>query len=146
MTSIISSLVRVVKTLIMSVACSFLFLFLRLIEAHHLSMFHGLVFLIFLVGISVDSYRFSSLYSGLYDTVFGLVLPAVICFGCAFVGYFFFPETLFDFLFLPLRVFEGFGFLSIHSLLATTAISLLTIFVMGWIGSMHPIDFEEEYF
>ncbi len=143
---VLSSFIRMFKMLSMSICCSFFLLIMQLFFNQNFTFLH-VVSLIALIGlIGVDTYRFSSLYPSLKDGLLGLLLPMLGCFVIIAAGYFFFPENLFNYLFLPLRAFEVLNFLGGHSLLLSCACWFVAIILMSWIGSMHPIDFEEDYF
>ena len=142
----LASFIRMFKMLSMSVCCSFFLLVMQLFFNQNFVFLHVVSLVAFLGIIGVDTYRFSSLYPSLKDGILGLFLPLVGCCGLVAVGYFFIPENLFNYIFLPLRAFEGLDFLGAHSLLLSCACWLVVIILMSWIGSMHPIDFEEDYF
>ncbi len=146
MSLLLSSFIRACKILIMSIACSFLLLVFQLIQVNHTSVFHITVFVILLVCLGADTYQFSSRFSDKGDTIFGLIFPMFFCLGLSILGYFCFPEVLFDFLFLPLRAFEEFGFLSLHSILMADTLWIFTVFLLNRIGYMHPVVMDDDYF
>lgn len=142
----LSSCIRMFKMLSMSVCCSFLLIILQLFFNQNFTFLQVTSLVLFLAWIAIDSYQFSSLYSTIKDSLLGLFLPLVGCFIIITLGYLFFPENLFNFLFLPMRAFEALNLLGIHSLLLSALCWIVTMFSMSWVGSMHPIDFEDDYF
>ncbi len=142
----LSSCIRMFKMLSMSVCYSFLLIILQLFFNQNFTFLQVTSLVLFLAWIAIDSYQFSSLYSTIKDSLLGLFLPLVGCFIIITLGYLFFPENLFNFLFLPMRAFEALNFLGIHSLLLSALCWIVTMFLMSWVGSMHPIDFEDDYF
>ncbi len=146
MSFVLSSFIRTCKILIMSVCCSFLFLFLRFFQENRMLVVHVLILLLFLVCIGVDAYRFASHFSEKKDMFLGLFLPTGICFCLSILGYFCFTETIYNFLFIPLRTFEEFGFFNLHSILMVDVSWIVAVCLMSWIGSIHPVASDGNYF
>ena len=142
----LASCIRMLKMLAISVCCSFLMLILQLVFDQNFSFLHVVSLAVFLGWIGYDCYQFSSLYGTIKDSVFGLLFPLIGCFAVVAAGYFFLPESLFNFLFLPLRAFESLNFLGFHSLLLSGLCWFVVMFSMSWIGSMHPIEIDDDYF
>ena len=143
---VMSSFVRTFKMLFLSVCCSFMALILQMLLSQNFTFLHVMSLVVFICAIGVDTYRFSSLYSGFRDSLLGLYIPFIFCFLINTLGFFFFPETLYNYLFLPLRAFENLNFQSVHSVLLSCGCWFIAIVVMSWIGSMHPIETEDDYF
>lgn len=142
----LSSCVRVLKMLSISICCSFLLIILQLLFDQNFAFLHSISLLLFLAWVGYDSYQFSSLYTTIKDTLLGLALPLLTCFCMVALGYFFIPENLFNFIFLPLRAFESFSFLGVHSLILSGVCWMVVMFAMSWVGSMHPIEIDDDYF
>jgi len=143
---VMSSFVRTFKMLFLSVCCSFIALILQMMLSQNFTFLHIMSLVLFIGAIGVDTYRFASLYFSFRDNLLGLYLPFLLCFAINILGYKFFPETLYNYLFLPLRAFENLSFQSIHSILLSNACWFIAIVAMSWIGSMHPIETEDDYF
>ena len=143
---VMSSFVRTFKMIFLSVCCSFIALILQMMLSQNFTFLHVMSLLLFLGTIGVDTYRFSSLYFGIRDSLLGLYIPFLLSLGINILGYFFFSESLYNYLFLPLRAFETLGFQSIHSVLLSNACWFVVIVTMSQIGSMHPIEMEDDYF
>lgn len=142
----LASFIRMFKMLSFSVCCSFALLVLQMMFNQNFTFLHVVSLVVFLGCIAYDSYQFSSLYGTIKDSFFGLVLPLIGSFLFVAVGYFFFPENLFNYLFLPLRAFEALSFMRYHSLLLSGLCWVIVVFSMSWAGSMHPIEMDDDYF
>lgn len=142
----LSSFVRMFKMLFISVCCSFFLLIAQLIFERNFASLHVISLLLFLLWIGIDSYQFSSLYTTIRDSLLGLVLPLFTCLCVVTLGYFFVPGNLFNFVFLPMRAFESLNFLGYHSLILSAICWIVVMCLMSWIGSMHPIEIDDDYF
>lgn len=142
----LSSFIRMFKMISISVCCSFALLVLQMMFKQNFTFLHIVSLIVFLGCIAYDSYQFSSLYGTIKDSFFGLVIPVIGSLLIVVAGYFFFPENLFNYMFLPMRAFESLNFMCYHSLLLSGLCWIVVVFSMSWVGSMHPIELDDDYF
>ncbi len=119
----VSIIMRAVRFFIISVISSVVVMILKsnkIAEAGFLS--EG----IFLLLIVIDSFRFYSYFYKKKDVKYGMMYPYLVFSALSIIALLF-PENIYNWMFLPMRVFEGIGFPLLLSVIFSDVIVMMIL-------------------
>lgn len=94
-----------------------------------------LSFVVFIILVGIDAFRFSVIFWKKEDYFIGQLLPFIIYFLFAIMIYGLSSPWILNVLFLPLRFFECFGVKTIYSILISGGVLILIITVLRCVGA-----------